>query len=275
VLLGWIPDQLSHSFLVAAFLAQSLKWPPRSACFTTLCGRWSGRLRLAVKRPMGPPTGDTAMARELAMAYRSAILALNGASFKTMFDRMNSGLMHAQAGLVVQGTEFGLVSKQTASRLGEAVLVLLGPRQTEYYVCARECEGMDCATEMVHSMLEASCEAGLRWPTGHDSAGLVNFCDKVFALTQNFRLIRCRGFGFKGGDASGNMFKVRSFCRVVLAMLQNINPECFCELTYGQLVKFCPDQRDLTTPLDGMMVPAVERLLNVNPLLLSCWACLF
>ena len=58
-------------------------------------------------------------------------------------------------------------------------------------------------------------------------------------------------------------------------MLQIINPECFCELTYGQLIKYCPDQRDLSTPLDGMMVPAVERLLNVNPLLISCWVCLF
>ena len=277
VLLGWIPEQLSHSFLVAAFLAQSLKWPPAVRVFYDAVRKVVEPAMAGTQEAHGSTnSGDTAMARELAMAYRSAILALNGASFKDMFDRMNTGLMHAQTGLAVQGTEFGLVSKQTAPRLGEAVLVLLGPRQTEYYLCAQESEGMDCATEIVHKMLGASREAGLRWPTGHDSAGIVNFCNNVFALTKHFRLIRYKTFGFRGGvDDGGNMYKVRSFCRVVLAMLQIINPECFCELTYGQLIKYCPDQRDLSTPLDGMMVPAVERLLNVNPLLISCWACLF
>ena len=58
-------------------------------------------------------------------------------------------------------------------------------------------------------------------------------------------------------------------------MLAIINPACFCEMTYGQLVKFCPDQRELTVALEGMLVGAVERLLNVNPLLIACWTCLF
>ena len=135
VLLGWIPEQLSHSFLVAAFLAQSLKWPPAVRVFYDAVRKVVEPAMAGTQEAHGSTnSGDTAMARELAMAYRSAILALNGASFKDMFDRMNHGLMHAQTGLAVQGTEFGLVARQTAPRLGEAVLVLLGPRQTEYYL---------------------------------------------------------------------------------------------------------------------------------------------
>ena len=60
-----------------------------------------------------------------------------------------------------------------------------------------------------------------------------------------------------------------------MAMLAIINPACFCEMTYGQLVQFCPDQRELTAALEGMLVGAVERLFNVNPLLIACWMCLF
>ena len=71
------------------------------------------------------------------------------------------------------------------------------------------------------------------------------------------------------------MYKVRSFVRVILSMLAIINPACFCEMTYGQLVQFCPDQRELTAALEGMLVGAVERLFNVNPLLIACWTCLF
>ena len=139
VLLGWIPEQLSHSFLVAAFLAQSLKWPPAVRVFYDAVRKVVEPATAGTQEAHGSTnSGDTAMARELAMAYRSAILALNGASFKDMFDRMNTGLMHAQTGLAVQGTEFGLVARQTAPRLGEAVLVLLGPRQTQYYLCAGE-----------------------------------------------------------------------------------------------------------------------------------------
>lgn len=275
VLIEWTPDQLSPSFLVAAFLAQSLKWPPAVRVFYEAVRKVVDPAMAGTQEIHGSTkSDDPAMADAMVLAYRSAIIALNGVSYKDMFDRMNSGLMHAQTGLAVQGTEFGLLSKQSTPRLGEAVLVLLGPAQTQYHLAAPESEATECAKEIVVKLLEASREAGLTWPTGHESGRILGFCDDVLTLTKKFRTIRCNEFGFKGG-AAGNMYKVRSFVRVILSMLVIINPACFCEMTYGQLVKFCPDQRELTVALEGMLVGAVERLLNVNPLLIACWTCLF
>ena len=320
VLIEWTPDQLSPSFLVAVFLAQSLKWPPAVRVFYEAVRKVVDPAMAGTQEIHGSTKSDeSAMADAMVLAYRSAIIALNGVSYKDMFDRMNSGLMHAQTGLAVQGTEFGLLSKQSTPRLGEAVLVLLGPAQTQYHLAAPESEATECAKEIVVKLLEASREAGLTWPTGHESGRILGFCDDVLTLTKKFRTIRCNEFGFKGGAAAkaraakprlgtapkaraaeprismaltrrkakaacrpvpprgncGNMYKVRSFVRVILSMLAIINPACFCEMTYGQLVKFCPDQRELTVALEGMLVGAVERLLNVNPLLIACWTCLF
>ena len=320
VLIEWTPDQLSPYFLVAVFLAQSLKWPPAVRVFYEAVRKVVDPAMAGTQEIHGSTkSDDPAMADTMVLAYRSAIIALNGVRYKDMFDRMNSGLMHAQTGLAVQGTEFGLLSKQSTPRLGEAVLVLLGPAQTQYHLAAPESEATECAKEIVVKLLEASREAGLTWPTGHESGRILGFCDDVLTLTKKFRSIRCKEFGFKGGAAAkaraakprlgtapkaraaeprismalprrkakaacrpvpprgkcGNMYKVRSFCRVILSMLAIINPACFCEMTYGQLVKFCPDQRDLTVALEGMLVGAVERLLNVNPLLIACWTCLF
>ena len=321
VLIEWTPDQLSPSFLVAAFLAQSLKWPPAVRVFYEAVRKVVEPAMAGTQEIHGSTkSDDPAMACAMVMAFRSAIIALNGVSYKDMFDRMNTGLMHAQTGLAVQGTEFGLLSKQSTPRLGEAVLVLLGPAQTRYYLAAPESEATECATEIVIKLLEASREAGLTWPTGHESVRISAFCDDVLTLTKKFRTIRCNEFGFKGGAAAkaraakprlgtaskaraarprigmalkaalrrkavcrpvpargngGNMYKVRSFVRVILSMLAIINPACFCEMTYGQLVQFCPDQRELTAALEGMLVGAVERLFNVNPLLIACWTCLF
>ena len=318
VLIEWTPDQLSPSFLVAVFLAQSLKWPPAVRVFYEAVRKVVDPAMAGTQEIHGSTkSDDPAMADAMVLAYRSAIIALNGVSYKDMFDRMNSGLMHAQTGLAVQGTEFGLLSKQSTPRLGEAVLVLLGPAQTQYHLAAPESEATECAKEIVVKLLEASREAGLKWPTGHESGRILGFCDDVLTLTKKFRTIRCGEFGFKGGAAAkaraakprraakaraakprismaltrrkakaacrpvpprgncGNMYKVRSFVRVILSMLAIINPACFCEMTYGQLVKFCPDQRELTVALEGMLVGAVERLLNVNPLLIACWTCLF
>ena len=274
LLLEWIPEHMSYSFAVALFLAQSLKWPPAVRVFYDIVRRLV-EPATAGETSGSTGSGDAAMARAMAMAYRSAVLALNGASFKEMFDRMNTGLMHAQTGLVVQGTEFGVVSKQSTPRLGEAVLVLLGPAQTRYYVAGPESEAMDCAAEVVSKLLATSREAALAWPTGHEFGGIHDFCEGLLALAKKFRLVRCQGFGFKGGKDEGTLYKVKSFTRVALAMLQTLNPECFREMTYGQLVKYCPDQRELTAALDGMRVDSVQRLLHVNPLLISCWACLF
>ena len=352
VLIEWTPDQLSPYFLVAVFLAQSLKWPPAVRVFYEAVRKVVDPAMAGTQEIHGSTkSDDPAMADAMVLAYRSAIIALNGVSYKEMFDRMNSGLMHAQTGLAVQGTEFGLLSKQSTPRLGEAVLVLLGPAQTQYHLAAPESEATECAKEIVVKLLEASREAGLTWPTGHESGRILGFCDDVLTLTKKFRTIRCNEFGFKGGAAAkaraakprlgtasaaakaraaklrlgtarkaraakprlgtarrkakaacrpaprrpapprgnrqaacrpvpprgngGNMYKVRSFVRVILSMLAIINPACFCEMTYGQLVKFCPDQRELTVALEGMLVGAVERLLNVNPLLIACWTCLF
>ena len=83
------------------------------------------------------------------------------------------------------------------------------------------------------------------------------------------------GLGFERGIDESHSYKVKSFTRVLLLMLQSLSPECFCEMTYGQLIAYGPDQRDSTEALNGMRVTTVARMLNVNPLLVSCWACLF
>ena len=130
ILLEWCPDQTSPAVLVAVFLAQTLKWPPAVRALYDIVRQVVEPATAGVQAAHGSTnSADTATARAMAMAYRSAIVAVNGLRLKDMFDRMNTGLMHAQAGVAAQGAEFGFVSKEITPRLGEAIIVLLGPAQ--------------------------------------------------------------------------------------------------------------------------------------------------
>ena len=185
VLLRWVPAQLTSQFMVALFLAHSIKSPLGVITFTQAVGPWvepatagsdaatGGEPAAVFKREpatAGESIGNPAMARAFVKAYREAILAHNGLRLRTSFERMNSGLMHAQTGAAVQGCELGIVSSavQQDTRLGfgAATAVTLGPALKQHFLAEPGSPAEDDATALVQALFAASQD--VPWPTGHD-----------------------------------------------------------------------------------------------------------
>jgi len=293
VLLRWAPAQLTSRFMVAAFLAHSIKWPLGVLTFMKAVGPWVEPAMAGSDAAIGgepaaaskgePATGgestrNPAMARAFVKAYREAILAHNGLRLKTSFDRMNNGLMHAQTGAAVQGSELGIVSSDEGhNRLGfgTATAVTLGPALKQYLLAAPESPAEDGATALVQALLAASEDADIRWPTGHEKGDILGFCTAVLSLAKKFRSIRHGKLGFRGGMDKAHEYKVKSFTRVLMAMCSMRQPNCFAELQFSDILNFCPDERSYADVLSGLRVGDVEHMVGVEVLMVSCWTCLF
>ena len=136
VLMDMRPETLTPVSLIKTLIAHAIKWPWVVQSFAAKASAVSNLAVTAAEL--------RAASRELAGALLDEAVAASGWTNKEMFDRLNSGLMHATTGLAVQGGQLGLIASQTEERLhgpGESgTKVTLGPAQTEYFVAQHESE---------------------------------------------------------------------------------------------------------------------------------------
>jgi len=294
ILLDWAKARLSPQYVVALFLAHSIKWPLGVSTFIQSVGPWvdsdmvAGGDAKESKGVAGEPStggegiGTRATAEAFVKAYRDAILAHDGVALKHSFERMNVGLMHAQTGAAVQGVELGILSaevdKNVQNRLGfgqAATVVRLGPALKTYVLADPRSPAMAGASTLVEALLEESQKANLQWPASNEPQVLIAFFAGVHALVKKFRSIRHGKIGFRGGLSEAHEYKAKSFTRIVLTMLNLEHRGCFDGLVYHDLLPYCPDENTYTEVLSGLRVGEVERMFNINALLIPCWACLF
>ena len=136
VLMDMRPETLTPVSLIKTLIAHAIKWPWVVQSFAAKASAVSNLAVTAAELRTA--------SRELAGALLDEAVAASGWTNKDMFDRLNSGLMHAVTGLAVQGGQLGLIASQTEERLrgpGESgTRVTLGPAQTEYFVAQHESE---------------------------------------------------------------------------------------------------------------------------------------
>jgi hypothetical protein len=294
VLLDWAPvAELTPQYLVALFLAHSLKWPHAVRSFIAAVGPavspamagWEsdagGVAPAMAGRESDAGGANAAVARQFAAAYRQAILAHNGLQVKGMFDRMNTGLMHAQTGLAVQGAELGILladpppRSRNTSRLGTATAVTLGPALKKYWLAEAQSPAITEAASLIEELLHAAAKARIKWPADDTPSNITKFGDAVLGLAKIFRSTRVGQSGFRGGLDGAHEYKVKSYTRVLLMMMHESRPNSISQVTYGDLMCYLPDERNYTEVLADLRAVEVQRLTNVSPLMLSCWTCLF
>lgn len=245
--------QPTHFGIVKFFLAHTLKWP-------------------FVVEEFLSATADSDTADQLAVAYRSSILAASGHECSEMFSRMNSGLMNAQTGAAVTAAEFGILSK-TASTDTD-VPVRLGPAQTEYFMVPADSQTMRTFAAKVATMLSRAEEANIMWPTDHGDFAWDAFADAACEIAKVFR----NECGLAGGKSPIYQYKVKSFTRAfLLAVGTSWDPagQGLAKYPFGQLLGWTPDERSHCECLEREGVAKVARAFGTHPLMISCWTCLF
>lgn len=126
VLIG-TPQALTPVSVVKTFIAHAIKWPWAVQHFLGKTQRVSDSSVTADELRIA--------AEALTCAFLATVAEASGCPNKEMFDRLNSGRMHASTGLAVQGQELGVIAKQRGARLGRnrGIEASLGPAQTRYY----------------------------------------------------------------------------------------------------------------------------------------------
>jgi len=118
---------LTPVYVVKTFIAHAIKWPWAVQHFLDRTQQVSDRSVTADELQIA--------AEALTCAFLATVAEASGCPNKDMFDRLNSGRMHASTGLAVQGQELGVIAKQRGARLGRnlGTEASLGPAQTKYY----------------------------------------------------------------------------------------------------------------------------------------------
>ena len=254
------------------FLAQAVKWPPALA-----------RLR---QHQQNIRLSDTPNIAEAALGvWLDLIHFCDGCSWDTMFARMNVGRGHATTGLAVASTHLGLLrpgerakrSKKDADNdshepwPGE-VEVRLGKGQLPYMLVAPESRGP--ARAVLAHLFETDAALRLRWPRQGE---LVAFMSEALAWATRVRSFIVDGFGFRGAvgsSGSGSSYCTKSFTRLLVLKIQEAHPGIADNLRMSQVSEWLPDESEHCKFLDGKSVAEVRKTFGLNPLMMSCHACL-
>ena len=185
--------------------------------------------------------------------------------------------MDAQTGLAVNAQALGIIAATTKNKkraripLQEGMLPL-GPARSIYQLT----EDISPAIKIVQHIIEQAGEIQLRWPLARASveeirdfaARLVGFSRAVRSFTTD------GGHGFDGGRSDAYQYKVKSFVRTVLYMVEMGQPDIFDELKVADLLQWCPDQNEHCDVVASMSVKECRLSFTGSPLLLPCWLCI-
>ena len=80
--------------------------------------------------------------------------------------------------------------------------------------------------------------------------------------------------GFDGGRTTSHQYKVKSFVRLVLYIVEQQQLEVFDGIRMEELLEWCPDQKQHCDSISDALVEDIRRQFTMSPLLIYCYTCL-
>lgn len=241
---------VSPLWVCTVFLAQTIKWPAVVRKWYQLCRE-------------GPAT----CASDFVTHYVAVVKWASGRDWGDMFRRMDGGLQHAQTGLAVNAQALGIVKscrKRSKTTVDGIKDVSLGPLNAPHMLN----EDLAPAIDIVQHIITQATSMDLHWPGRVDdletrNTGLRELGSKLI----KFACEVC-------SQDRDNGYKVRSFLRVVLYILEREQPDVFDGILMQEVLEWCPDESKHCDSISPMLVRDCRRQFTVSPLLISCFTCL-
>ena len=227
------------------FGAHLIKWPPAVTMWT--------EYTLSANKPS-----------DLVQCWRRVLVWCSGRKWPVMFERMNSGLMDAQTGLVVNSTRLQLTTPhvdvqednpkrrkgktQSGEHSRDRKLLTLGRELT----VTRMLEDDTPAIEIFQHLHDGIIASGLSWPTSPGDVPL--FADRLLEVIKSTRAHRtASGACLRGGMASGRThYNAKHFLRVVLVGIEAVWPGAFDALSMRHITQWLPDQNNHVEEFSSM-----------------------
>ena len=225
----------------------------------------------------------------LEVQFRRVLWYCNGKQWPLLFSRMNSGRMDTTTGLAVIATSLGFIdfmdrpkrrrkSEKVAPSPDDASTMTLGPSSSLYIYhdpSSVFAQATSLLFEAYWALAVEACSV-LRWPAA--PAEVPAFADQLFEFAKKIRReIREAGgveFGLVGGRSPKFEYSARHFVRAMLLQVEDMFPNAFDDIVYGEMSDWLPDVLDHTRPLESMTGAQIRTRFDMSPLMVGCWACL-